>query len=173
MSIINYDLKKIKALAFDIDGVLSASTIPMSQDGDPLRTVNIKDGYAIQLAVKKGFRVTIITGGSSEAVRRRYEKLGVTDMYFASALKIYDYKKFRDKYHLKDEEILFMGDDIPDIEVMHECGLSCCPNDAVQETKAVAKYISSVNGGYGCARDVIAQVMKAQGKWMSDEAFGW
>lgn len=173
MSTINYDLTRIKALAFDVDGVLSADMIPLHPSGEPMRTVNIKDGYAIQLAVKKGLRIAIITGGRTDAVRKRFAGLGVTDLYLGSAVKIHDYREFRDKYALSDDEILYMGDDIPDIEIMHECGLPCCPKDAAPEVKMIAKYISHASGGYGCGRDVIEQVMKAQDKWMSDEAFGW
>lgn len=173
MSTINYDLKKIKAIAFDVDGVLSADVIPLHTSGEPMRTVNIKDGYAIQLAVKKGLHIAIITGGRTEAVRKRFEGLGVQDLYLGSAVKIHDYRDFRGKHALADEEILYMGDDIPDIEVMRECGLPCCPKDATPEVKNVARYISHAAGGYGCGRDVVEQVMKAQGKWMADDAFGW
>ena len=163
MSTINYDLSRIKALAFDVDGVLSSTTVPLHPSGEPMRTVNIKDGYAIQLAVKKGIRIAIITGGRTEAVRIRFAGLGVTDLYMG----------FRDKYGLADDEILYMGDDVPDIEVMRECGLPCCPKDAVPEVKAVAKYISYAEGGHGCGRDVVEQVLKAHGIWLTDDAFGW
>lgn len=173
MSTINYDLKKIKAIAFDVDGVLSADVIPLHTSGEPMRTVNIKDGYAIQLAVKKGLLIAIITGGRTEAVRKRFAGLGVQDLYLGSAVKIHDYRDFRDKHGLKDEEILYMGDDIPDMEVMQACGLPCCPKDAAPEVKSIARYISHAAGGYGCGRDVVEQVMKAQGKWMADDAFGW
>ena len=142
MSTINYDLKKIKAVVFDVDGVLSADVIPLHPSGEPMRTVNIKDGYAIQLAVKKGLRIAIITGGNSEAVYQRFAALGVEDIYMRSSIKIHDYRAFRDKYELKDEEILYMGDDIPDMEVMKVCGLPCCPRDAAFEVKNIAKYIS-------------------------------
>lgn len=173
MSTINYDLTRIKALTFDVDGVLSSDIIPLHPSGEPMRTVNIKDGYALQLAVKQGLHVAIITGGRTEAVRKRFSGLGVVDLYMGSAVKIHDYREFRDKHELKDEEILYMGDDIPDIEVMRECGLPCCPKDAAPEVRMLSKYISHANGGYGCGRDVIEQVLKAQGKWMSDDAFGW
>ena len=173
MSTINYDLSRIKALAFDVDGVLSSTTVPLHPSGEPMRTVNIKDGYAIQLAVKKGIRIAIITGGRTEAVRIRFVGLGVTDLYMGSAVKIHDYRAFRDKYGLADDEILYMGDDVPDIEVMRECGLPCCPKDAVPEVKAVAKYISYAEGGHGCGRDVVEQVLKAHGIWLTDDAFGW
>ena len=174
MSTINYDLSRIKALAFDVDGVLSSTTVPLHPSGEPMRTVNIKDGYAIQLAVKKGIRIAIITGGRTEAVRIRFAGLGVTDLYMGSAVKIHDYRAFRDKYGLADDEILYMGDDVPDIAVMRECGLPCCPADAAPEIKEIAAYISHRNGGFGCGRDVVEQVLRAQGKWMSHEkAFGW
>ena len=137
MSTINYDLTRIKALAFDVDGVLSADVIPLHPSGEPMRTVNIKDGYAIQLAVKKGLHIAIITGGRTDAVRKRFAGLGVSDLYLGSAIKIHDYRDFRDKHGLADEEILYMGDDVPDMEVMRECGLPCCPKDAAPEVTAV------------------------------------
>ena len=173
MSTINYDLTKIKAFAFDVDGVLSADVLPLHPSGEPMRTVNIKDGYAIQLAVKRGYRLAIITGGRTEAVRLRFAGLGIEDLYMGSSIKIGDYRAFRDKHDLKDEEILYMGDDIPDLAVMQECGLACCPNDAAPEAKSVSQYISYAGGCYGCGRDVIEQVMKVQGNWMAGDAFGW
>ena len=173
MSTISYDLKKIKALVFDVDGVFSSEMIPLHPSGEPMRTVNTKDGYALQLAVKQGLHVAIITGGNTEAIRKRYEGLGSKDVYLASSVKMKDYDHFKSKYGLKDEEILYMGDDIPDLEVMRNCGLPCCPKDAVPEAKDLSIYISYKNGGYGCARDVVEQVLKAQGTWMADEAFGW
>jgi 3-deoxy-D-manno-octulosonate 8-phosphate phosphatase (KDO 8-P phosphatase) len=174
MSTINYDLKKIKAIAFDVDGVLSAETIVLDVSGEPMRTVNIKDGYAIQLAVKKGLHIAIITGAHTRAVEIRYEGLGVPDIYTGSAVKIHDYRAFRDKYGLTDEEVIFVGDDIPDIEVMRECGLPCCPKDAAPEVKQHSLYISHCRGGFGVGRDIVEQVLKAQDKWMNDaEAFGW
>jgi 3-deoxy-D-manno-octulosonate 8-phosphate phosphatase (KDO 8-P phosphatase) len=118
--------------------------------------------------------VAIITGGSTRAVRIRFEGLGVKDVYLGSSVKMKDYEAFKAKYGLKDEEILYMGDDIPDYEVMKKCGLPCCPADAASDIKSVSAYISHLNGGCGCGRDVIEQVLRAQGKWMSDEkAFGW
>ena len=165
MSTINYDLKNIKALAFDVDGVLSSEMIPLHPSGEPMRTVNTKDGYAMQLAVKQGLHVAIITGGKTVAVRIRYEGLGSKDVYLGSSVKIHDYEHFKNKYNLKDEEILYMGDDVPDLEVMRTCGLPCCPKDAVPEVKEISKYISHKNGGYGCVRDVIEQVVKAWRSW--------
>ena len=170
----NYDLTQIKALFFDVDGVLSAETVFLHPDGDPMRTVNIKDGYALQLAVKCGLHVAIITGGRTEAVRKRYEGLGIKDVYLGAAIKTKEYHELLEKYQLKPEQVLYMGDDIPDYEVLCEVGLPCCPADAAPEIKEVCKYISHRNGGYGCGRDIIEQVLRAQGKWMTHEkAFGW
>lgn len=171
---INYDLKKIRAIVFDVDGVLSAETITLSATGEPLRTVNIKDGYAIQLAVKRGLHVAIITGGSTEAVRKRYEGLGVQDVMMGCGVKTVAYDAFKAKYELEDEEVLYMGDDIPDYEVMQRVGCPCCPADACAEIRDISLYVSHRNGGCGCGRDVVEQVLMAQGKWMNDDvAFGW
>jgi 3-deoxy-D-manno-octulosonate 8-phosphate phosphatase (KDO 8-P phosphatase) len=171
---INYDLKKIRAVVFDVDGVLSAETISLHPEGEPMRTVNIKDGYAIQLAQKMGLRVVILTGAATKSVRLRYEHLGVEDIYMNCAVKITTYEELLRKYDLHDEEVLYMGDDIPDYEVMNRCGCPCCPADACSDIKAVSVYVRDYKGGYGCARDVIEQVLRAQGKWLSDaKAFGW
>ncbi len=173
MSSINYDLRKIKALLFDVDGVLSSENVPLHPNGEPMRMVNIKDGYALQLAVKHGFEVGIITGGKTNAVKIRFEGLGLQHIYMGANHKMEHFEDFLKKTGLQPEEILFMGDDIPDYPVMKQVGLPCCPADAVPEIKSIAKYISPKNGGQGCGRDVIEQVMKAQDKWMSDGAFGW
>lgn len=173
MSSINYDLKKIKAFVFDVDGVLSCDVVSLHPNGDPMRTVNIKDGYALQLAVKNGYQVAIITGGYTEAVEIRFSRLGIIHIYMRSAVKVRDYKDFMEKTGLHPEEVMYAGDDIPDYEVMQLVGLPVAPADATPEIKGIAKYISHKNGGEGVARDVIEQTMKAQGLWMSDEAFGW
>ena len=171
---INYDLTQIKAILFDVDGVLSAETITMNDDGQPMRTMNIKDGYAIQLAVKRGLHIAIMTGGTTASIRHRYEGLGVQDIYLRCAVKLLVYEEYMKKYGLHDHEVIFVGDDIPDYEVMARCGCPCCPADACAEIKAVSRYISQRNGGYGVGRDIIEQVLKAQGKWMGDKtAFGW
>ena len=171
---INYDLKKIKAIIFDIDGVLSAETIVLSAEGEPLRTVNIKDGYAIQLAVKMGLHVAIISGCKIESVRVRYEGLGMKDIYLGAAVKIKTYEEFLVKHGLNDDEVMFMGDDIPDLEVMSRVGCPVCPKDACSEVREASLYVSDCLGGCGCGRDVIEQTLKAQGKWLKDErAFGW
>ena len=171
---INYELTKIRAIVFDVDGVLSAETITMSADGEPLRTVNIKDGYALQLAVKLGLRIAIMTGANTQAVRRRYEGLGIMDVHTGCAVKIRTFDEFLQKYGLVDDEVMYMGDDIPDLEIMRRVGCPVCPADACPEVKAASLYVSHLRGGYGCGRDVIEQVLRAQGKWlMNDVAFGW
>ncbi len=171
---INYDLTKIRAIIFDIDGVLSSETINLSAEGVPLRTVNIKDGYAIQLAMKLGLRVVILTGANVPSVRVRYEGLGVEDIYLGCGVKIKTYEEFLQKYGLSDEEVMYMGDDIPDLEIMRRVGCPVCPKDACPEIKEVSCYVSDRIGGHGCGRDVIEQVLRAQGKWvMNAKAFGW
>ncbi len=171
---INYDLSRIKALVFDVDGVLSSEIMPLSPEGDPVRTVNVKDGYALQLAVKKGLKVCIITGAKVASISKRFLGLGISDVYIASSVKVNDFNAFLSKYDLRLDEILYMGDDIPDFQVMEMCGLPCCPADAVMEIRNISKYISPYKGGHGCVRDVVEQVMKVQGKWFADEhAFGW
>lgn len=171
---INYDLKKIRAIIFDVDGVLSAETIPLHPSGEPMRTVNIKDGYAIQLAMKKGLRIAIMTGGITNSVRMRYEHLGVEDIYMGCSMKKKTYDEFLAKYNLKNEEVIFMGDDIPDYEVMSACGCPCCPIDACPDIKKISIYISHLCGGYGCGRDIIEQVLRTQHLWLDNqEAFGW
>ena len=171
---INYDLAKIKAIIFDIDGVLSCETITLSEKGDPLRTVNIKDGYAIQLAMKLGLRIVILTGARVQNLRVRYESLGVEDIYLSCAVKIETYNAFLQKYGLSDEEVMYMGDDIPDLEIMHRVGCPVCPKDACPEVRDASIYVSDRIGGHGCGRDVIEQTLRAQGLWqMNATAFGW
>lgn len=174
MSTIQFDLKTIKAAVFDVDGVLSSSVVPMYITGEPMRTVNIKDGYAINLAVKKGLIIGIITGGRTEAVRKRFELLGVQHIYMGACDKKVDFRDFLKKTGLKPEEVAYMGDDIPDYEVMLHVGLSACPSDAAPEIKAISKYVSHFKSGEGCGRDLLEQIMKVKGLWMDgSEAFSW
>ena len=171
---INYDLNKIKALVFDVDGVLSRQTINLDSSGEPARTVNTKDGYALQYAVKQGMKLAIITGARTESVKIRYNKLGIEDVFLAAQVKIDIFKDWAEKNNLELGEILYMGDDIPDFEIMQITGCPCCPSDAVAEIKEISKYISNYAGGEGCVRDVIETVMRVKGKWMTDKkAFGW
>ena len=171
---INYDLRKIKALLFDVDGVLSAETITMDAQGTPLRTVNIKDGYALQLAVKCGLHVGIITGASVQAIKVRFEGLGIQEVHLGCANKVAVYEDLLVRLGIRHEEVLYMGDDIPDYPVMRLCGCPCCPAAAAPEIREASVYVSHLRGGYGCGRDVVEQVLRAQGKWMQDQkAFGW
>ena len=175
MSNINFDLTKIRGIVFDVDGVLSPDSIPLHPTGEPMRVINTKDGYAMQLAVKQGIILGIITGGDTSAIRKRFESLGFQYVYLKSRNKLNDFLDFLQKTGLSAEEVCFVGDDLPDYEVMQTAGLPACPADAAPEIKAIAKYISHKNGGYGVGRDIIEQVLKAQSKWMQANAFafGW
>lgn len=167
------DLRKVKAFIFDVDGVFATSKVLLHPNGELMRTMNIKDGFACFYLVKKGVPIAIITGGDSESVRTRFEKLGIKDIYMKSSDKLKDFQDFINKYGLKTEEILYMGDDLPDYPVMKVVGFPTCPADAVEEIKAISSYISDKNGGEGCVRDVIEQVMRLNGQWMEGEAFIW
>ena len=173
MSKIDFDLSKIKTFVFDIDGVLSSQTISLSPDGEPMRTANIHDGYAINLAIKSGYGVAIITGGYSQAVHVRYSALGVKHLYMKSSVKMKDFNHLLENTDYKAEEMVYVGDDIPDYEVMQQVALPVAPADAAPEIKSIAKYISPRKGGEGVARDIIEQVLRVQGNWMHKEAFGW
>ena len=171
---INYELKKIKAIVFDVDGVLSLNTVTMDSEGVPVRTMNIKDGYAIQLAVKLGLKIALMTGGRNEEIRKRYAYLGVQDVFLNCKVKLNTWDTYLKENNLQPEEIIYVGDDIPDYEIMQRAGCPCCPKDACADIKAISTYISDCNGGMGVARDIIEQVLRAQGKWLkSAKAFGW
>ena len=171
---INYDLKKIKALVFDVDGVLSSGTISVDVNGELLRTTSVKDGYALHLAIKLGYHVAIITGAFEESILLRYKDVGIEDIFLGSSFKTEKMQQLLDNYGLSKDEVLYMGDDIPDYEVMKQVGLPCCPADAAPEIREICLYVSHLNGGKGCVRDVVEQVLKAQGKWMADRnAFCW
>ena len=151
-------LKDITTFIFDIDGVLTQCQVLVQNDGDLLRSFNVKDGYAIKQAINQGYRIAIITGGNNIGTRRRFEQLGVTDIYMANHLKIEPLKEYMDKYKLRPEEILYMGDDIPDVAPMKRVGLPTCPQDAVAEVKAVARYISHLEGGHRTGNEGTRQV---------------
>ena len=174
MSSINYDLSKIKGFAFDVDGVLSPSVIPLHPNGEPMRCVSVKDGYALHLAIKHGYQVAVITGGNTEAVRKRFVGLGVQTVILGADMKLQFFEEWLKNTGLKPEEVVYAGDDIPDYEAMRHAGLSVAPADAASEIKEIAKYISPLNGGQGVGREIIEQVMKAKGEWLADKnAFGW
>jgi 3-deoxy-D-manno-octulosonate 8-phosphate phosphatase (KDO 8-P phosphatase) len=158
-------LPNINTLIFDVDGVLTNGMVTIMPDGELIRHMNIKDGYALKTAVNKGFTICIISGGTNEGVRTRLANLGIKDIYLGAHDKIQQYNELVQKYNLQPENVLYMGDDIPDYPVMKLVGLSCCPNDAAPEIQKIAKYISDKKGGEGCVRDVIEQVLKVQGKW--------
>ncbi|MBE0655616.1 MAG: HAD-IIIA family hydrolase [Bacteroidales bacterium] len=167
------DLRKVKAFIFDVDGVFSSSKVLLHPSGEMMRTMNIKDGFACFYLLKKGYPVAIITGGNSESVRVRFQTLGIKDIYLPSSDKLVDFNHFIAKYDLAPENVLYMGDDLPDYPVMTKVGFPVCPADAVEEIKAVSRYISDKDGGEGCVRDVIEQVLRLNGNWMDTEAFSW
>lgn len=173
MSSIPFDLTKIKAFVLDMDGVVSATVSPVDVSGMPMRTVNVKDGYAMQYAVKQGYLLAVISGGESQAMRMRFEQLGVQHIYMRAKDKVDKLRELESLSGIKACEMAYIGDDIPDIDVMRLVALPCAPADAAPEVKQVARYISLCDGGYGVVRDIIEQTMKAQGKWGMSEGFGW
>jgi len=156
---------KVKAFVFDVDGVMTAGTVLVGEDGSLLRAVSIRAGYAVQLAIKLGYRVAIITGGDSAGIRKRFAKLGVTDYYSGVQSKKEVYAAYLERHGLKKEEVLYMGDDIPDYEVMKMAGLAAAPADACPEILSVSHYVSGLKGGFGCVRDVIERVLKLNNSW--------
>ncbi len=165
-------LSGIKTFIFDVDGVMTSGVVLLTAEGNMLRSVNVKDGYAIQLAVKKGYRIIIISGGSCEAVRRRFSLLGIEEIHLGVAHKQKVFEALK-RDGLDPAGALYMGDDIPDYEVMQQVSLPTCPADAAEEIKGISKYISSRRGGEGCVRDVIEQVLKVQGNWLDSDGFRW
>jgi 3-deoxy-D-manno-octulosonate 8-phosphate phosphatase (KDO 8-P phosphatase) len=165
-------LTKIKTFIFDVDGVLTDGKILINSDGELLRSFDTKDGYAMKCALVKGFKIAIITGGRNEAVRERFKELGVIDIYLGAHHKLDAYQDLMDNYDLNPEEILYIGDDIPDIPVMEKVGLGCCPANAASDVKAMADYVSHKKGGEGCVRELIEQVLRVQGKWSLDIGAG-
>jgi 3-deoxy-D-manno-octulosonate 8-phosphate phosphatase (KDO 8-P phosphatase) len=166
-------LKHINTFIFDYDGVLTDGSVITTNDGEAYRISNVKDGYALQLAWRKGYKVAVISGAKSESMIHRMKALQITDVFMGVEKKLLTFRKYLEDNNLKPQQVLYMGDDIPDYEVMLEAGMSVCPADAAEEIKSVARYISHFNGGKGCVRDVIEQVLKIQGKWMNDDAYHW
>lgn len=158
-------LAQIDTLIFDVDGVLTNGIVTVMPDGQLVRQMNIKDGYALKTAVNMGLRVCIISGGKNEGVRTRLKNLGIKDIYLGAHDKIEQYHELTDMYNLVSENVLYMGDDIPDAPVMKLVGMPCCPNDAAPEIQQISRYISDKKGGEGCVRDVIEQILRVQGKW--------
>jgi 3-deoxy-D-manno-octulosonate 8-phosphate phosphatase (KDO 8-P phosphatase) len=173
MAFLKEELIKIKAFVFDVDGVISHNILSLSPEGDPVRTSNMKDGYAIMYALRAGYPIGIITGGKTADTRGRLERLGITHIYMGTLDKVPCLIDFLEKTNLTAEEILYMGDDIPDYNIMTKVGLPVCPNDAATEIKEISAYISHRNGGEGCVRDVIEQVLRSQEKWIHPEKINW
>lgn len=159
--------QQVKAFVFDMDGVMTDGSLIIQSGQEFLRTMDIKDGYALQHAVKKGYHVVVISGSMSKPCAERFEYLGIRNVYMKVKDKEEVLAQFILTSNLKWNEVLFMGDDIPDLEVMKQVGLPCCPNDAVAEIKAVSKFISSKNGGKGCVREVIEKVLKLNDDWVT------
>lgn len=160
-------MNEITTFILDVDGVLTDSSVHITSSGEMLRTMNIRDGYAMKAAVESGYNVCVISGGSNEGVRIRLRNLGITDIHLAAPNKVQTFQEYTELYKINPEHVLYMGDDIPDYHVMKLVGLPTCPQDAAAEIKGISKYVSHKNGGKGAVRDVIEQVMKVQGKWMN------
>ena len=161
-------LPNITTIILDVDGVLTNGYVTIMPNGELVRTMNIKDGYALKTAVDKGYRICVISGGTNEGVRTRLANLGIEDIYLGAHQKIEQWNLLKKKYKLDASEVLYMGDDIPDLPVLMEVGLPCCPNDAAPEIQQISKYISYKKGGEGCVRDVLEQIMRVQGKWTEE-----
>jgi len=160
--------KKVKAFVFDVDGVLTNGEILVNEKGEQLRTFYIKDGYALQLAVKHQYPIAIITGGKSQGVKLRFDGLGIKNVFLNIANKISTLQSWMDENHLNADEVLFMGDDVPDLECMKFVGFAACPADSIEDIKAISHYISPLRGGKGAVRDVIEKVLRLQGNWNND-----
>ncbi|WP_316832149.1 HAD-IIIA family hydrolase [Pedobacter aquatilis] len=161
-------LKDITTFVFDVDGVLTDGSVQVTDNGQSLRTFNIKDGYAMQLAVKRGYNLCIISGGDGVAMGKRFFNLGIKDVFLAAGDKVEIFKNYLSAKNITAGEVLYMGDDIPDLKVMQLVGLATCPADAVEEIKAIANFISPYQGGKTAVRDIIEKVMKVQGKWYDE-----
>ena len=174
MSTIPYDLEKIRAFVFDVDGVLSPNVVPLAPDGNPARMANVKDGYALQLACTHGYKIAIISEADSETVRRRFELIGIEDVYMKVADKLPKLQEWMERNGLRPEQVSYAGDDIPDIPCMRAVGLSVAPADAAIDAKESALYVSPLCGGMGVARALIEQTMRSRGEWLnSNTAFRW
>jgi 3-deoxy-D-manno-octulosonate 8-phosphate phosphatase (KDO 8-P phosphatase) len=166
------NLPNITTFVFDVDGVFTDGSVMLLND-EVVRTLSSRDGYAVQYASKLGYRILIVTGGNSEAVKVRLENLGATEVCLQSKNKMKVYERLKKDYGFHDGEVLYMGDDIPDYQVMEQVLVATCPQDAAVEIKAISHYQSPIVGGRGCVRDVIEQTLRSQGKWFSDTAFEW
>jgi 3-deoxy-D-manno-octulosonate 8-phosphate phosphatase (KDO 8-P phosphatase) len=166
-------LPTITTFIFDVDGVFTDGTVQILPNGELIRTFGVRDSYAVQYAVKKGYNIAIITGGNSMAVKESLGRLGVDDVFLSSKNKLKVFENYLSEKGIKQEEVLYMGDDIPDYDVMKRSGVSACPADAAVEIKSISRYISNKNGGKGCVRDIIEQTLRVQGKWFDYDALEW
>lgn len=167
MNVLEY-FTKVSTFVFDLDGVLTDGTVLVLQDGLQARQMHVKDGLALQMALKNGYNVVVLSGGFSEPVIGRLHKLGVQEVYLSIKDKYHFLENYLQQHNLQWDEVLFMGDDLPDVEVLQKAGVACCPADAVMEVKRISKYISPIKGGYGCVRDVIEKVLKLNDHWKFD-----
>tara|TARA_B100000524_G_C23652483_1_gene370598 strand:- start:200 stop:718 length:519 start_codon:yes stop_codon:yes gene_type:complete len=166
-------LSQITTFIFDVDGVLTDGSVILESSGEMVRTMHTKDGYALQHAVKKGYHIVIISGGSSVMVKKRLEGLGIEHIYLGKDHKLPVLNEHLQKHNISINQVLYMGDDIPDLPCLKVVGVSSCPKDASVEVREVCDYISHINGGKGCVRDVLEQTMRIQNKWMDDDAYSW
>ena len=173
MNDLNGLLSEVTTFIFDYDGVMTDGTVYMDSNGDPLRTSNVKDGYAIQLASKLGYHLAVISGAVVTNITKRLNMLGVTDVFTGVPDKVVKLEEYMKQYQLTPNQVVYMGDDITDLRVMHQVGVPACPADAADEVKRISAFVSSRPGGRGCVRDVIEQTLKVQGKWLTAEAYSW
>jgi 3-deoxy-D-manno-octulosonate 8-phosphate phosphatase (KDO 8-P phosphatase) len=173
MPLIHEQLQAIKAFIFDVDGVMTDGQVLATEQGDFLRSFNIKDGYALQHAIKMQYPIAIISGGQSLGIERRFQQLGLKDIFTGQQHKQAAFDLFKNKHGLHASEIAYMGDDLPDYELLKQVGLSACPNDAAKDIKSICQYISPINGGKGCVRDLIEMTLKLHGKWWSEHSHTW
>jgi 3-deoxy-D-manno-octulosonate 8-phosphate phosphatase (KDO 8-P phosphatase) len=166
-------LSQITTFIFDVDGVLTDGSVILESSGEMVRTMHTKDGYALQHAVKKGYHIVIISGGSSVMVKKRLEGLGIEHIYLGKDHKLPVLNEHLQKHNISINQVLYMGDDIPDLPCLKVVGVSSCPKDASVEVREVCDYISHINGGKGCVRDVLEQTLRIQNKWMDDDAYSW
>ena len=166
-------LTDITTFIFDVDGVLTDGSVILDSSGEMVRTMHTKDGYALQHAVKKGYNIIIITGGNSIMVKKRLEGLGIDQVFLSTHQKLPVMENYLKNNKIQASQVLYMGDDIPDLPCLNVVGISTCPNDAAVEIREVCDYISHIDGGKGCVRDVLEQTMRFQNKWMDKDAYSW
>ena len=166
-------LSEINTFIFDVDGVLTDGNVILDSSGEMVRTMHTKDGYALQHAVKMGYHIVIITGGNSQMVKERLNGLGIKDIYLSAHQKLPILENHLKENNIELNQVLYMGDDIPDIPCLKVVGVSTCPKDSAVEVREVCDYISHINGGKGCVRDVLEQTMRVQNKWINDDSYSW